>query len=77
MAAALRELARRRGADASFCPSEVARALTDDWRPLMPRIRAVAATLPGLMATQGGVPVDPVTASGPIRLRAAPPDRQT
>ncbi len=33
----------------------------------MPRVRALAATLP-LIATQNGTPVDPVTARGPIRL---------
>ncbi|WP_371154922.1 DUF3253 domain-containing protein [Jannaschia sp. 2305UL9-9] len=59
-------------APATLCPSEVARALTDDWRPLMPRIRAVAAGLPQIEATQGGTAVDPVAARGPIRLRQAP-----
>ena len=65
--ATLMDLARARGPAKSFCPSEAARALAADWRPLMPRIRAQAATLP-LTATQGGTPVDPVTARGPIRL---------
>ncbi len=51
----------------TFCPSEAARALADDWRPLMPDIRRVAATLP-LVATQKGQPIDPLTAKGPIRL---------
>ncbi len=67
IAAVLMDLAQQRGAGKSFCPSEAARALADDWRPLMPRIRAVAATLP-LAATQKGRPVDPRTARGPIRL---------
>jgi len=62
-------LAARRGRGATFCPSEVARLLGTDWRVLMPDVRRVAAGLPGLVATQGGVPVDPVTARGPIRLR--------
>jgi hypothetical protein len=35
----------------------------------MPEVRAVAAAMPEIMATQGGVEVDPVTARGPIRLR--------
>lgn len=61
-------LALARGPDKSFCPSEAARALAQDWRPLMPRVRAVAATLP-LLATQNGVAVNPVQARGPIRLR--------
>ncbi len=54
----------------TFCPSEAARALADDWRPLMPDIRRVAATLP-LVATQKGQPIDPLTAKGPIRLSKA------
>jgi hypothetical protein len=61
-------LARARGPDRSFCPSEAARAVAEDWRDLMPEIRRVAATLP-LTATRGGVPCDPLTAGGPIRLR--------
>ena len=71
IADALMDLAHRRGAGASFCPSEAARALSDDWRPLMPEVRRVASTLP-LVATQRGTPVDPLTARGPIRFRLAP-----
>ena len=67
LADALMTLARKRGRDKSFCPSEVARALAEDWRDLMPHLRAVAADLP-LRATQKGAPVDPVEARGPIRL---------
>lgn len=66
IAAALTDLALAR-APKTFCPSEAARAIATDWRPLMPRIRALATTLP-LVATQKGAPVDPVTAKGPIRL---------
>ncbi|MEM9320475.1 MAG: DUF3253 domain-containing protein [Pseudomonadota bacterium] len=66
IAAALMALARVRGSK-TFCPSEAARRLADDWRPLMPEIRRVAASLP-LRATQKGVPVDPLIARGPIRL---------
>ncbi|MBJ3762651.1 DUF3253 domain-containing protein [Maribius pontilimi] len=71
MAHALMTLARERGPDKSFCPSEAARAVAQDWRPLMDDVRRVAATLP-LSATQGGEPVDPETAKGPIRLSLAP-----
>lgn len=74
IAAALMDLAHRRGRGASLCPSEVARALGPDWRPLMPRVRDVAAGLAAagrLAATQRGVAVDPATARGPIRLRLA------
>ena len=35
----------------------------------MPEVRTVAASMPEIMATQGGVEVDPVTARGPLRLR--------
>ncbi|MEM6277045.1 MAG: DUF3253 domain-containing protein [Pseudomonadota bacterium] len=51
----------------SFCPSEVARRVSDDWRPLMPRIRALSRA-EGLRATQRGQPVDAEAARGPIRL---------
>lgn len=67
IAAAIRALAAARGAS-TFCPSEVARRLADAWRPLMPRIRAVAASMPDIAATQSGVPVDAAAAQGPIRL---------
>ena len=63
------DLALRRGRGKTFCPSEVARALAADWRPLMPRVRAVAAGHPDVEAVQKGVPVDPLAARGPIRLR--------
>lgn len=71
IAAALLDLAARRGVGKSFCPSEVARELAQDWRPLMPRVRDVAARLP-LIATQRGTPVDPIMARGPIRLAQDP-----
>ena len=70
-----------RAAGATICPSEVARAIAPSgWRPLMPRVRDVAAT----MAVAGEVelrqrgrvvpPLDPVR--GPLRIARAPaPDR--
>jgi hypothetical protein len=67
IAEVLMDLAHQRGRGATFCPSEAARALAQDWRPLMPEVRRAAATLP-LHATQKGRPVDPLTFSGPIRL---------
>ena len=67
--AALIDLALQRGAGKTFCPSEAARALAPDWRPLMPDIRRVAATTQEVEALQKGQPVDPLTAKGPIRLR--------
>lgn len=70
IAAVLMALAAGRAG--SFCPSEAARRLAGDWRPLMPEVRRVAAGLAAegrLVATQKGAPVDPATARGPIRLR--------
>ena len=67
IARAIRDMAEARGAG-TLCPSEVARALAEDWRPLMGRVRAVAAGMPGIVATQGGAEVDAVAARGPIRL---------
>lgn len=61
------DLAHRRGRGGTFRPSEAARALADDWRPLMPEVQRVAATVP-LRATRKGVEVDPAAAKGPIRL---------
>ena len=71
VAATLLRLARDR-APGTFCPSEAARRLSDDWRPLMPRIREVAARTDAIVATQGGRPVDPRDARGPIRLALRP-----
>ena len=70
IAEVLMDLARERGAEATFCPSEVARRLAEDWRPLMEDVRRVAAGLP-LKATQKGKAVDSVAAKGPIRLGLA------
>ena len=63
------DLALARGRGRSFCPSEVARAVAEDWRGLMPEVRSVAATMPEILAMQGGVEVDARTARGPIRLQ--------
>lgn len=67
--AAILDLALQRGREKSLCPSEVAKTLDAEWRALMPEVRAVVAAMPEIVATQGGVEVDPVTARGPIRLR--------
>jgi hypothetical protein len=68
-------LALRPG-DASICPSEAARRVAgeDEWRALMEPARAAARRLVArgtIEITQRGVPVDPSTAKGPIRLRRA------
>jgi Protein of unknown function (DUF3253) len=72
--AALLALIRQRGPLASACPSEVARQLApQDWRALMPRVRAVASTLAqaGLLEiAQRGQKVSPQGPwRGPIRVR--------
>ncbi|WP_036271680.1 DUF3253 domain-containing protein [Methyloversatilis discipulorum] len=60
----------------SICPSEVARALTPDWRPLMPRVRDVARRLARkgrVVVTQGGDVRDPrADWRGPIRISQPP-----
>jgi len=64
----------RRAAGRTICPSDAARALADDWRPLMPRVRAVAARMARdgrIVATRRGEPVDPEAPGGPIRLAVA------
>lgn len=61
----------RRGAGKSICPSEVARALTEDWRPLMRAVRAEAARLAGegrIAILRKGKPIDPAEMRGVIRL---------
>ena len=71
---ALRDLLERRGPDASVCPSEAARAVAEDWRPLMPAAREAAARLVDAgeaVVTQGGDVVDVRTAKGPVRVRRA------
>lgn len=69
--AVLMDLAHRRGRGKTFCPSEAAREMGGDWRARMPEVRRVAGVLQdegALQATQGGAPVDPRSAVGPIRL---------
>ncbi len=82
IAEAVLGLLARRPPGATICPSEAARALApQDWRALMPRVRAVAATLAlagRLQILQGGRPVAAQGPwRGPIRLgRLQPGDGQ-
>jgi hypothetical protein len=67
-------LLAQRAAGATICPSEVARAMDEDWRPLMPAVREAAAGLVAsgdIEVTQGGEVVALESARGPIRLRRA------
>ncbi|MGF1450504.1 MAG: DUF3253 domain-containing protein [Opitutales bacterium] len=71
---ALRELARERGPEKSFCPSEAARRWRpQDWREAMDEVRKAARRLARsgeLVITQGGKVVPPdADIKGPIRLR--------
>lgn len=72
------ELLERRGPEATICPSEAARAMhaqgNDGWRSLMEPARHAArrlATAGMVEITQGGLPVEPSKARGPIRIRRA------
>lgn len=71
--ACLMQLVRDRGPEKTICPAEVARALEpDDWRNLMPQVRAVGIALAksgAIAVTQKGQIVDPEQAKGPIRYR--------
>lgn len=70
--AAILELLAARARGASICPSDAARAVADDWRPLLERTRQAARRLVArgaLLITQRGRIVDPSRARGPIRLR--------
>lgn len=71
--AAILELLERRGAGQTICPSDAARAVTEQkFRPLKDTARAAAAELVAdgeIEVTQRGEVVDIARARGPIRLR--------
>jgi hypothetical protein len=70
--AAILALLGQRAATATICPSEAARAVAEDWEPLMERARMAARRLVAagaVLITQRGAVVDPSTAKGPIRVR--------
>ena len=69
---AIQQLLESRPLGATICPSEAARALALDWRPLMEPAWQAARRLVAAgfaVITQGGRVVDPSTAKGPIRVR--------
>ncbi|MEM9412802.1 MAG: DUF3253 domain-containing protein [Planctomycetota bacterium] len=69
---AIVELSAKRGIRKSICPSEVARLLAGDWRPLMPLVRKAGielASLDKISVLQNGQVVDAASAKGPIRYR--------
>ncbi|MFJ6718523.1 MULTISPECIES: DUF3253 domain-containing protein [unclassified Streptomyces] len=70
------ELLARRDPTATICPSDAARAVyagdDDGWRALMEPARRAARRLVEsgeVEITQGGRPVEPTKARGPIRIR--------
>ena len=66
------ELLKARAQGATICPSEAARDVRADWRPLMERARMAARRLAAagvVEVTQRGRPVDPSAARGAIRIR--------
>ena len=66
------ELLARRDEGKTICPSDAARALAEDWRPLMQPVRETAFAMADdgrLEVTQAGRVVDGRTARGAIRLR--------
>lgn len=69
----IKELLDARSRDSTICPSDVARAMSDDgWRELMEPVRRAARRLVDageVEITQKGSVVDPSTAKGPIRIR--------
>lgn len=61
-----------RGPDKSICPSEVARNLAEEWRPLMHLVRQAAISLAQsgqIEILRKGKPIDPAALHGVIRLR--------
>ncbi|PVE18801.1 MULTISPECIES: DUF3253 domain-containing protein [unclassified Arthrobacter] len=70
---AIRRLLDERAPEATICPSEAARAVSDgQWRDLMEASRDAAKRLVAageVEITQGGAVIDPSTSKGPIRIR--------
>lgn len=73
--AAILALAFKRGPQSSTCPSDAARAVADDWRPLLPQAQELARELARdgeVRLTQGDQVLDPDGEwRGPIRIRRA------
>lgn len=67
------DLLEQRPAGATICPSEAARQVfSDGWQGEMESVRMAARRLAAageVVIVQGGRPVDPSTAKGPIRIR--------
>ena len=73
--ATILRIAAERGEAKSFCPSEVARAMAEDWRPLLVHVRAAARRLAEggqIDILRHGKPIEPAAIRGVIRLRLKP-----
>jgi Protein of unknown function (DUF3253) len=69
-------IAEQRGADKSLCPTDVARALAEDWRPLLFEVRAAGRRLAEqdrIEILRHGKPIVPGAMKGVIRLRLKQP----
>jgi hypothetical protein len=72
------DLLRARPSGSSICPSEAARAVASEWRPLMESAREAARRLAAagrVEITQRGALVDPGRFRGPIRVRLSERER--
>ena len=72
---AIADLLDQRDEGKTICPSEAARAVGGKaWRDLMPPAREAVARMADsgeVVVTQGGQPVDALSARGPIRIARA------
>lgn len=70
--AAMLQVLEERGPRKTACPSTIAREVSEtEWDQLMPIVREVAQELAEegeVAVTQNGESVDPVSATGPIRI---------
>ena len=75
------KMAEVRGADKTFCPSEIARKLDpENWHQYMKKVRECGKELiqkNELVCTQGVKIVDPLKAKGPIRFGLATSQRSS
>ncbi len=73
--AELLRLTAERGPDRSICPSDVVRAMTPEWQPLLGRVRRIAVRLAEagrIDILRKGKPVTGEAVRGVIRLRVRP-----
>ncbi len=79
VAAAILHLVDARGPDKSICPSEAARALSEDWQSLLGDVRQAAVSLARagrIEILRKGKPIDPGSVRGVVRLRVRRGERE-